>query len=498
MTNVSAELSSLASTRAAAATPEARDERRRPSAARSAARSAAARERARRGAAADGAADGDVYENTAGRVGFPDPSAPAAAAAGADANGGIAAADPDDGGKEGDEDPDAAASLVAHAALQELAGLVQAAARDGVGSRVLEQLLDATDAADVVNEVAVSLLAAGGARAAGLAKHRCGPHVVQPLLGRLTSDAAAAGPTAPPSPGLAAALGWLDALPAAGVVGLMADARGSHVFRAAVTGLAGVPPSPPRSSAVDAGAPLTAEAAASSYITEAAWPMPEAAGAAVVRLAGVLVDDLPAGVSLDCLAREPATSAALQALLARTFVWDAPVVTRLDTATLGGDGCLGTWGLATDMAGSRLVESAVLAFCGQPGAGAPGTVVGDIAAALLPRLAAAVAHPTANYVLAATLPQALTSRGAVASALDALDEGDAFATAAGLASGREGVVLSLGRAAAAHGDAGVRARFTKALARALGAVGADAKHLTPALIVDSLPRLTRWRAAVSA
>ncbi|OSX68474.1 hypothetical protein BU14_2735s0001, partial [Porphyra umbilicalis] len=398
----------------------------------------------------------------------------------------------------GEADPDAAASLVARAALRELAGHVQAAARDGVGSRVLEQLLDATDAAEAVDEVAVSLLAAGAARAAGLATHRCGSHVVQALVGRLAADAAAAGAATPPSAGLAAATGWLDALDAAAVVGLMTDARGSHVFRAAVTGLAGVPPGPPRSADVDAGAPLTAAAAASSYITEGAWPMPEAAGAAVVRLAGVLVDDaLPAGVSLPHLARDTAGSAALQALLAGAVVWDASVATRLATATLGGGGCPETWALATDVAGSRFVEAAVLAFCGQPGAGTPGTVVGDILGALLPRLAAAAAHPTANYVLAATLPRALTSRGAVATALDAL-EGDALAAAAGHASGREGVVLALGRAAAAHGDGEVRGRFAKAVARSMGAVGAEAKHLTPALVVGSLPRLLRWRSAVGA
>lgn len=495
ITNVSAELSSLAATRAAAATPAARYERR----ARAARRAAEARERDReRHAPATGE---DAEEEKAGRARQPDSSAAAG-----EENAGTDAATAAEEEEEEDEEAaaDAAASQVARAALRELSGHIQAAARDGVGSRVLEQLLDVTDAPDAVDELAVSLLAVGGSRAAGLATHRCGSHVLQRLLERITADAAAAGRDAPPSPALTAALGWLDGLSVPALVELVTDARGSHVFRAAVTGLAGVPLEAPRSADVDAGAPLTAEAMATSYITEAAWPMADAAGAAVVRLARVLVDELPSPAgeggdrtSLRALATGTSAGAALQALLAATVGWDAAVAERLAVTTLGGPGCPATWDLSTNVAGSRLVETAILAFCGQPAAGTPGTVVGDILGAFLLRLTEAAAHPTANYVLSAVLCRGLRSRGAVATALDGLER-EALAASVGHASGREGVALALGRAAAAYGDDAVRGRYAKALARVMGATGPDAKHLTPALLVGSLARLTRWRPAVQA
>jgi hypothetical protein len=379
-------------------------------------------------------------------------------------------------GPDGDDEPPSI--LLARNGLVSLQANLHEVAMEPMGSRVLETLVRTARAdTDVLAGTLSALLALGSRRVAALADHRCGSHVLQSLVLAVSSAVAAEGGG---EAGMAAmqALGRLInewTLPE--VVAVMSSSCGSHVFRAIVAGLAGIPAEEPREAKLDDAAGSTRLA---TYIELGGVDVPQEWLACVSALGQRLVDG-DTGGGLHSLLWAPSSSAALQGLVAATSRADRDVTKKLVTAALQESALLN---VCFDGCGARFMERVVVCL----GAG-------HVLPELKGHLADMAVDGKANFVLQRVL-LGLKGRGAVMSAWDELE--DALPEMTGFGSVRDGVVLAMLRAAEVEGDEHVRRRAARAIAKSVGAVGVHARHLAGVLVVGSLERWELWRSAVQA
>jgi hypothetical protein len=366
--------------------------------------------------------------------------------------------------------------LLARNGLVSLHANLHEVAMEPMGSRVLETLIRTvrSDAA-VLSTTLSTLLTLGSRRVATLVEHRCGSHVMQSLVTAVAADVTAAGEGHEGMAAMGALCKVLLEWTVSEVRSIMASSCGSHVFRAIVAGLAGIPAEEPKEAKLDDSA---GSARIMTYIESGAFDVPQQWLDTVAALAQKILD-ADSGGELQGMLWAPASSTAFQGLLAATARADRAVAKKLVEAAVNESSFLD---VSYDTYGARFMERVVVCL-------GAAHVMPDLTG----HFAEMASDSKANFVLQRVL-LGLKGRGAVMSAWDELEA--SLPKFTGYGSVRDGVVLAMLRAAEVEGDEQARRRAARAIAKSVGAVGNDARHLAGVLITGSLDRWSRWRESV--
>jgi hypothetical protein len=380
---------------------------------------------------------------------------------------------------EDDPEEEPPSLMLARNGLSSLTPNLHEVCLEPLGSRVLEMLIQAAAAdPDCIADTLSAILALGSHRVAILADHRCGSHVLQSLVVAVTGDAAVAGGGSTSQAKALEMLGqMLSDWSLEDLMNVMSSSCGSHVFRAIVAGLAGLPAEEPKEAKLDDS---TGSDRIVSYITRLAIDVPKEWMISVVNLAERLLEADETGDGLHSLVWTASSCAAFQGLLSAVTHRDRKLARRLVKATVQNK----TMEICFDACGARFMERVVICL------GAA-----EVLPAVKGQVAAMAKDSKANFVVQRIL-LGLKGRGQVVSAWDELEP--ALAGMVGYGSTRDGVVLAMLRAAEVEGDEQARRRASRAIGKAIGAAGPSAKHLCGILLTGSIDRWERWRDGVKA
>ncbi|PXF47032.1 Pumilio-like [Gracilariopsis chorda] len=360
-----------------------------------------------------------------------------------------------------------ASILLARNALRELSSRVNEVARDNSGSRIMEALMSYAKDAEVLVGVLEAILDCGSSRFVDLATHRTGSHTVETVIHalRLTSSA--------------------ENLPVFGRLGttmtswndeelseIMRNPSGSHVFRACLAALAGLPDDEPKEARLDDSDPGKIR----SYIDMREIQVP---GDWLQSVSSIGVNILESKtLSIEEMLWNPASCTALQALLSALAVANKPIAQRIGEKAMG----VGFDRLAQDGCGSRFLERLILVLGHEA-----------VKSCTEGRLAEYAHHPKANFCVQRIL-LSLKGRGQVMWAWDELES--SISRLLGRGTAREGVVLALLRVTEAEGDDNCRRRASRAVIKAIGAVGSKTAQLSGILAMGSEGLWEKWRSMV--
>lgn len=372
-----------------------------------------------------------------------------------------------------DDGGDSPVLLLSRNGLSSLQPHLHEVALEPMGSRVLETLIrGAQDDPAALGKTLSGFLALGARRVAALAQHRCGSHVFQSLVGSVSSAIFTGNGNDAVVDAMGALGRVLGAWEVAEVAEVMSSSCGSHVFRAIVAALAGLPAEEPKEQKLD-------DAAGSNrlktYIEQGRVEVPQEWLQVLASLGERLVEgDTDSG--LQNLLWAPASSAAFQGLLSAVSCADRDVAKRLVKGAVKDASYLD---VSFDSCGARFMERVVVCL-------GSGYVMADLKG----HLAQMADDGKANFVLQRVL-LGLRGRGSVMSAWDELEP--LLPKITGIGSAREGVVLAMIRAAECEGDEQARRRAARSIGKAVGATGSNAKHLVGILLTGDLDRWESWR-----
>lgn len=357
--------------------------------------------------------------------------------------------------------------LLARNALKELSSHVNEVARDSSGSRVMEALMNYAKDVEVLVCVLEAILDCGPSRFIDLATHRTGSHTVETVVHALRT----ASPTeiVPVIGRLGTTMNsWNDEEMAE----LVRNPSGSHVFRTCLAALAGLPDDEPREARLDD----SDSGKIRSYIDKREIQVPEDWLQSISSIGVSILESKE--LSIQQMLWDPPSCTALQALLSALAVADKSMAQQIGEKAL----VVGFDRLAQDGCGSRFLERLIL-------------VLGHEAVRSYTqgRLAEYAHHPKANFCLQRIL-LSLKGRGQVMSAWDELES--SLPRLLGRGTAREGVVLALLRVTEVEGDENCRRRASRAVIKAIGAVGSNTAQLSGILAMGSQGMWERWRSAV--
>lgn len=346
-------------------------------------------------------------------------------------------------------------TLLARNTMSELAPRLHELARNNLASRFLESLVPYAGAPVCVT-LLDTLLEAGSRQFSSLATHPCASHLLQTLL-------VTAIPASVPQLLPEVLISWDHET----LIQIISSSAGTHVFRSAVALLVAMPVNEPSAAAIMDNIPPSAR-----YYDDLSRKPDEASKKAVIHITETI---LKGEDHLKTLVFASYSSAALQSLLtalaicspADGFKLAEKVLSISDFDTLVSDKCA-----------SRFIDRALLT-CGP--SIIPSFSNDDM-------LLSYARHRTANFCVQRYITS-LTRRGDVQRVARALEGaiGDHLLT---FGSAREGVVLAILRAAEHFGDPQSRSLLARAVAKGVGAVGAEAKHLAGCL---ALRQQSVWR-----
>lgn len=354
--------------------------------------------------------------------------------------------------------------LLARNALSQLNPHIYDLARDPNASRLLEALIRVVVDPGCVANTVKAVVNLGASQVASLITHSTGSFVLEKLLAAVVSDLSEEVEEA-----VFALSKCVTDWSREEIVTIMRSSSGSHVFRRIVALLAGLPVEEPREAKLDDsnGGRIV------RYMYDMAREVYEEWKEAVVKIARRLMEDGDGDLSDFAWHTAPCT--AVQALLSAVVISDKECAKSLAEKCLKGK----VRDLMGHPCGGRLVERAVLCFGSE--------IVKDVYEGHLKDL---VKDPRANFC-AQRILLGLKGRGIVMSAWDELEEVVPELMKFGRA--REGVVLSLLRVTEAEGDEICRRRASRCIARACGAVGENAKNLTPILMLGCEEMCRKWK-----
>lgn len=374
-------------------------------------------------------------------------------------------------GFQDDEDDDLSPSeLLAQNALSELQSKMHEVAMDPSGSRVLESLLKVAKDEAVIASSLASVLSLGSGRVAVLAQHRCGSHVLEALISRVSSFPGSVPEVQDAMKGLVKVLSeWnLETL-----LEVMNSMSGSHTLRVVFAVLAGIPVEEPREAKLDDSEPQKLL----SYVERSRKETPHEWHAGIQHCAQLLLaceDDK----QLQQLPWQTATCTVLQSLVAALSCIDRALAKKLATTVLGTQ----LSDFVFDRCGSRFVERIITCL----GAGIVWSEVKE-------HLTELINHPCGNFV-AQRIFFGLKGRAQVKSVWDEIE--DSIPRLLGFGSAREGVVLALLRATEVEGGDVLQRRAIKTVAKAIGTVGDKTKDLIGVLINGSAESWLHWRETI--
>lgn len=368
-----------------------------------------------------------------------------------------------------DEDGEpTAAELLAQNALSEFESKMHEVAMDPVGSRVLENLFKVAKDETIIANVLASLLSLGSGRVAVLSQHHLASHVLEALVTRVASLPRTVLAVHDAMTQLTKVLSAWDLETLISVMGVVS---GSRVLRVIFAALVGIPVEEPREAKLGDSEPRNLK----SYVERLRKDTAEEWHAGISSCAELLLTD---ATQLEKLPWETASCTALQSLIAASTCIDRPLGKKLATAALGKQ----LSDLVFDRCGSRFVERVVTCL------GA--AVVWDEVQGHLGEL---ISHASGNFV-AQRVFLGLKGRAQVKSVWDEVEK--LLPKMLGFASAREGVALTLVRAAEVEGGDALQRRASKSVANAIGAVGDKTKHLMGLLLTGSIDSWMHWRETI--
>lgn len=355
--------------------------------------------------------------------------------------------------------------LIARNALSEIVPRLHEVAMDPAGSRIVESVLQYSFGGDVLIEAFNSVLSLGANRVLALAQHRCASHVLQGILNGIGQMQV--------SPALTNSMHKFGKVIQAwdynSFKATMEEMSGSHVLRSVFAVLAGIPFDEPREAKIDDSnpTPISPYFERSKKNTLGEWHL------GITHCAQLIVDADAADVQK--MAWSTASCGALQSLVAATTVADRALSKKLVKHVHGEQ----LSDLVFDRCGSRFVERAITCL------GA--AIVWD---KVKGHLCEMIDHPKGNFVVQ-RLFLGMKGRAQVKSAWDEVEE--KVPGMVRLRSSREGVVLSMLRAAEAEGGEAMQRRASKCIAKAFGATRDNAKNFTGIVLAGSVDAWSSWR-----
>ncbi|KAI0567785.1 Nucleolar protein [Gracilaria domingensis] len=357
--------------------------------------------------------------------------------------------------------------LLARNALRELSSRASEVARDNYAARTVEALLRCAKDSEVLATFLHSILDCGPSSVASMAMHRCASHVLQTSIHVLCQFLDGKNDSAMAKLG-ATISSWTDEE----ISDVIQSPSGSHVFRATLAALAGLPEDEPREARLDDSSPSKIR----NYIETHGKEVPED-WLQMARSIGMRLLE-STSLSITDMLWQPAPCTALQALLSALAVRDKSVAKQIGQRVIESDFDR----LIYDSCGSRFLERLILIL---------GYDVVKVQAK--GKLAEFALHPKANFCLQRML-LGLKGRGEVMSAWDELES--SVPNLLGRGKTREGVVLALLRITEAEGDENCRRRATRTVIRAVGAVGRKTSQLAGFMAFGSEEMWEKWRSVV--
>ena len=369
-----------------------------------------------------------------------------------------------------DDDDIPQSVLLARNSLKELAPHAHELSRDGYAGRILERLLEASNDVDASAELLKAILSCGSKRLLELSLHGCASHVLQKLIGTTAITSYEDSECSKQAMELLSET--VSAWTCGDIIEVIYSSAGSHVFRACVAALAGIPVEEPRETKLDDANPQKI----TNYIENMAVDVPKTNHETVKQL----VDKLLQKDTKDLLdiPWTPASSTAVQGLIAAVSVSNRSLAKQAFDSLVSSQ----FEELIFDTCGSRFIERGLVCL---------GNLFNkDL---MKGKLLSLSRHPKANFCVQRFL-LGLKGRGAVMNAWDELEM--YISEMLGFGKGREGVVLSLLRVTEAEGDENCRRRATRCIVGASGAKGEKLKELAGILMMGSFDVWQHWRSKV--
>lgn len=357
--------------------------------------------------------------------------------------------------------------LLARNALLELSPRIYELARDSNASRLLEALIRVVADPVCVSGAVKAVVDLGASRVATLVTHRTGSFVLEKLLSVVGDSSSKEAEEA-----VFALAKCVTEWSKEEIIDMMQSPSGSHVFRRIVALLSGLPLDEPKNAKLDDsdGGKIVRYMYDMGREVHGEWKD------AVVTVVKRLLED--GSGSISDFAWHTAPCAAVQSLLSAVVISDEECAWSLAEQCVKGK----IADLMRHPCGGRLVERTILCFGAE--------FVEGVYKGHLKKL---VMDPRANFCVQRIL-LGLKGRGAVMHAWDELEEVVPELMKFGKA--REGVVLALLRVTEVEGDEVCRKRASRCIARACGAVGENAKNLTPILMLGSKELCKTWKDAL--
>eukprot|EP00172_Hildenbrandia_rubra_P004063 Plantae.Rhodophyta-Hildenbrandia_rubra.ctg7508.p1 GENE.Plantae.Rhodophyta-Hildenbrandia_rubra.ctg7508~~Plantae.Rhodophyta-Hildenbrandia_rubra.ctg7508.p1 ORF type:complete len:729 (-),score=122.42 Plantae.Rhodophyta-Hildenbrandia_rubra.ctg7508:2874-5003(-) len=383
--------------------------------------------------------------------------------------------------KDSPEEGDTSArGLLVKNSLMELVPRIHEVARDPLGSRILEKLIEADSNGDAVRRLCETLFLSGKGRVLDVAQHRCGSHVLEKLIETVGKEGAVEAKG--PSPGMLLLADFAESLTGDDIVFLISDARGSHVFRVLVAVLAALPIDEPRQAKLEDynGARPT------PYFLSDAYSTTDRAKSSLVALNYSLVNG---NTDFGSLSGDPYTSAALQGLLSACMVAEESGVeaSKLAVAALGGAELTYLSDMCFHTSGSPLVERIILCIAFGSCEEAK-NMLKKLASEFDGHMVEMAEDARANFVLQRWLLFGVKDRGGVSRAWNSLEQ--KISSLIGCTSPREGVVLALARCAEVYGDDNLRRKVSRAIVKAVS----GREHMGPKDIIVNTMAASEKRA----
>lgn len=370
-----------------------------------------------------------------------------------------------------DDDVPAPHVLLARNALSELQPKMHEVAMDPCGSHILELLFRFADDDETMASTLSSMVSLGSGRLAVLAEHRCGSHVLQALVTAVSSPDFAGSVAHPAMLGIVRLLSEWDF---GTLVSVMSNSSGSHVLRTIFAALAGIPVDEPREAKIDdsEGGKIR------TYIERLKREVPPEWMEGLKHAADCLLSsENPSDIQN--LAWETASCASLQGLVAGLSCCDSSSAEKLARTVMENQ----LQDLVYHPVGSRFVERAIACL----GSGIIWEEVKD-------HIGELVQHPRGNFV-AQRIFLGLKGRGQIVFVWNQVEE--MMPKLLGFGAAREGVVLALLRSTENEGDVIIQRRANRAVSKALGMTGANAKDLIGVLLTGSVDSWAFWRESIA-